>query len=161
MKYNDARNKIKSGDLFLYQGQTFMGKTVRVFTGSSYSHVGIALWVKDRLMVLEALPPKVRLIPVSESKPEFWISVGITPTEHAITTAVDTIGLPYSYPDAVRGWLGVKPLNDLSWQCVELAQDFYKKCGLNISLVKCTPQAIVNWMLYNKHADIQLLESYE
>lgn len=59
MLYEDARKRIKNGDLLLFSGKRWWSRAIQRWTLSRYSHVGIAHWIKsdgvERLTVIEAL----------------------------------------------------------------------------------------------------------
>jgi hypothetical protein len=63
--YDDARSKIRSGDVLMYRGRSFSSRVIRFATGSPYSHAGIAAWWHDRLMVMEAVGKGVVVTPLS------------------------------------------------------------------------------------------------
>lgn len=67
MNYELYRNQIKDGDILLYKGKSLLSKAIRLLTKSEYSHAGIAIWWKDRLMVLEATGKGVFPIPMSKN----------------------------------------------------------------------------------------------
>jgi len=73
-EYLKVRNHIKTGDVFLYQGRTFLKPIVGQisgatgwFTESPYTHAGIAVWWHDRLMVIESIGRGVIVDPCSMS----------------------------------------------------------------------------------------------
>jgi len=53
MKYQDVRQSIETGDVFLVEGRSIISKIIRAFTGESYSHVGLLIWIGDTLWVAE------------------------------------------------------------------------------------------------------------
>lgn len=65
LDYQQVRDAIEDGDVLLFQGASLFSRLIRWATRSRYSHSGIALWWNDRLMVLEATTPEVRVMPVS------------------------------------------------------------------------------------------------
>lgn len=69
--YSSARDKIRTGDLIAWKVEKIdsIFKFVlyldhKIFK-SEYSHVGIALKLEDRLFVVEATPPGLRIYPLS------------------------------------------------------------------------------------------------
>lgn len=89
MDYSQVRSSIKSGDILAFSHgdwKTISGiKTniVRIFTRSTYSHVGIAWVVADRVFVLEAVKPKIRIYPLSTSGSFYLIQDGANWTKEA------------------------------------------------------------------------------
>ncbi len=67
LKYSVARKDIKDGDILLYKGRGFVSWAVKFFTHSEYSHAGIAVWWKERLMVMEAIRKGVIVNPLRRS----------------------------------------------------------------------------------------------
>ena len=64
-EYDEARSKIRSGDVLMYRGRSLASRVIRFATGSPYSHAGIAAWWHDRLMVIEAVGKGVVVTPLS------------------------------------------------------------------------------------------------
>lgn len=65
ISYPDYRDQIKNGDVLLYKGHTPTSRFIQWVIKSDYSHVGIAAWWNDRLMVLEAVGKGVIATPLS------------------------------------------------------------------------------------------------
>lgn len=72
--YDSVRRRIKTGDVFLYQGRTFfkpvvgwIAKITGWFTESRYTHAGMAVWWGERLMVIESIGRGVIVDPCSMS----------------------------------------------------------------------------------------------
>ena len=63
--YLDCRDQIKNGDILLYKGRKTTSRFIQWVIKSDYSHVGIAAWWNDRLMVLEAVEKGVIATPLS------------------------------------------------------------------------------------------------
>jgi len=58
MTYEEAKNIIKTGDLFFTCENSFFSRLIRRFTQSSVSHVGLFLWENGRLLTVEMLVGK-------------------------------------------------------------------------------------------------------
>ena len=43
-KYEDIRDSLKTGDLVLFSGKSFISKAISLFTRSPHSHIGIVRW---------------------------------------------------------------------------------------------------------------------
>lgn len=57
MTYDEVRKYINDGDIVFLKTNTFVGKIIRFFTGSPFTHVCIAFWMRtepDRLLAVEA-----------------------------------------------------------------------------------------------------------
>jgi hypothetical protein len=79
MKYEKARDFIKTGDLLACQGNWWFSRLIRLYTRQPVSHVGLAVWVqfadgKPRLCILEAVEGHgVRLHPLQRYlEKSFW-----------------------------------------------------------------------------------------
>lgn len=65
--YNDARERIRDCDVLMYRGRSLESRIIRLVTGAPYSHAGLAVWWKGRLMVLEAVGRGVIVSPLSQN----------------------------------------------------------------------------------------------
>lgn len=59
VKYKSIRPTVRSGDVLAFEAKTFAGRLISTWTGSRYSHVGIAMWLaasgaEPRLFLLES-----------------------------------------------------------------------------------------------------------
>jgi len=67
MRYQKVREKIRDGDVLAFRGTRWWSWLIRFFTQSRISHVGFAIWIHDRLCVMEALEGRgIRIFPVSK-----------------------------------------------------------------------------------------------
>lgn len=67
--YQDVRSTLKSGDLMFTSGEYLVSKTIRQFTNSPWSHVGIVFHLDsiDRVLLLESVEDMgVRFAPLSK-----------------------------------------------------------------------------------------------
>jgi hypothetical protein len=67
VKYDQVRDQIKNGDVFMYKGKGFISSVIRWVTHSPYSHAALAVWWNQRLMVMEAIGQGVIVNPTSRS----------------------------------------------------------------------------------------------
>jgi hypothetical protein len=67
VKYDQVRDQIKNGDVFMYKGKGFISSVIRWVTHSPYSHAALAVWWNQRLMVMEAKGQGVIVNPTSRS----------------------------------------------------------------------------------------------
>jgi len=140
--YEANRGAIKSGDLIAFQSNSWLGKIVRAWTGSSYSHIGVAWVVSGRVFVLEAMDGiGVRIMPLSNRLPFYVIKSGVKWTKDREKFALSKVGQPYSYLDAIRGGFGLYPSGN-GWQCVE-----YVSQVTGLIPVRYDPESIVNLVL--------------
>lgn len=65
LRYSEVRDTIKDGDIVLFKGRGLLSSLIRFFTGSDFTHAGIAIWWHERLMVVEAVGRGVWAVPLS------------------------------------------------------------------------------------------------
>lgn len=151
MKYSTVRPTIKSGDVLAFSHRKLRSfydlkiMLVRLFTLSEYSHVGLAIVMGGRVWILEAVTPRIQLVPLSNLLPCYVVS-GTKMTPYEVNAALNWVGradIEYSQFEAIKGYLGVNNRNDGAIQCEEL---------VNLLLgLPCadTPSATVEYMLRN------------
>lgn len=146
MKYAQIRNRIKSGDLLAWQGHGFESRIVRAFTGSSYSHVGVAWKIAGRVFVLEASLSGVRIFPLSAKGSFYWVPLdGLGWSSAAEAAAMSPMGERYSRLEAVAGYFG-QTFMTRSWQCAEYALAIYAAMGHPVEDVPATPEKVVAYL---------------
>jgi hypothetical protein len=67
LRYEEVRDQIRNGDVFMYKGKAIFSSIIRWVTRSPYSHAGMAVWWNERLMVMEAKGNGVVASPFSRS----------------------------------------------------------------------------------------------
>ncbi len=163
--YKDVRDQIKTGDLLIWKkdkvrflSNLFLS-VVRLFTKSEFAHVAIAWRVRDRLFVIEATMPQVRIYPISSFDEFFHIAMNVEPTEEQLDYLLGKVGLSYSIKHAIWGYLGIK-LDDSEedWQCAELVTRFYNRLGLNLDGT-WTPTKLVNNILSSGEKSLKLIKN--
>lgn len=154
--YNTYRQLIKSGDILAWTNKkwdTFadvLVQGIRIATRSEYSHVGIAWVVGDRVMVVEAVPPLVRIYPLSKLLPFYHVELDIKWSPYFDEKLLAHVGEKYSILQAMESFF-TKPPSDNKWQCVELADDFYRSIGINLGS-DFTPSSLIESILkISKH----------
>jgi hypothetical protein len=84
--YADIRQDMKQGDILLYKGRGIISRGIKFFTGSEYSHAGIAIKWNERWMVMEANRR----------------GVVVNPFQRSVNR----------YPGSVEWWSSIKEIND-------------------------------------------------
>lgn len=148
--YSKVRHDIKTGDLIAWKTTkitsffTFVLYLYQKILGADFTHVGIAFREGDRLFVLEATPPAVRLHPLSLSGDFYHIPVSYDQQSSQIDYLLLTLGREYSIFDLLRSMF--KLGNDNSdYYCSELCADFYNAVGyINNEWAGVTPDSLVN-----------------
>lgn len=153
MQYADHRSRIRSGDLLAWSHRggwfdswhSFKIRTVRLFTMSEYSHVGIALVMGGRVWVLEAVTPLVRMVPLSGCLPCYHVTTNATMTAKARDYALSFVGnkqYEYSQAEAALAAMGKNTRDNGAIQCCEYANLVLTACGVNLQ-GKDTPTDLV------------------
>lgn len=142
---------IETGDVlaFTHNGLKswgdFESQLVRIFTRSEYTHVGIAWAVGERVLIIEAAVPEVRIYPLSLYNEFFLIKTFMPLKEDSLNTALSYVGQKYSKMEAIRGLLS-NPRKASKWQCAELVQAVLNHNGLYLD-GKATPSGVVAELL--------------
>lgn len=146
MKYEDMRDTIRSGDLLSFNHgdwKSWSGiKTmiVHMATRSTYSHVAIAWRVGGRVMVLEAVKPKLRIFPLSLSG-NFYITPTNAPWKYDTEEyALSKIGVDYSEINAVIADFKKLPDGDVS-ECAAYVREILLRDGIYLGDIS-TPEAV-------------------
>ena len=146
--YSDVRAIIKSGDLIAWSQRKWNSlhniemQLIRIFTRSEYVHVGIAWVIGERVFVIDAVSPKVRIFPLSKLTPFYLIPLNAPWKKETEEFALAQVGEKYSLLQAIQSVLK-KPNLDDNWQCAELAHEIMKSDGIDLGEIY-TPSELVN-----------------
>ena len=150
-EYKDVRDSIKSGDLLAWSAnkltsfKDFQVQAIRVFDRTEYTHVGIAWRVADRLFVIEAVTPHVRIVPLSNELPCYHIPMEVEWTEELEKRILSYVGNPmyeYSKWEAIKAFFGWNKKGNTKLECAEFVQIIYEKAGLAFK-TRATPSDVV------------------
>lgn len=156
MDYKENRKKIKTGDLIAFSNGSWTNwhdiqvNLVRMLTRSEYSHVAIAWVVYDRVLLLEAVGAGVRIYPLSNDLPCYWIPKPTELSDKALTWALSIMGEKYSKWEAIKAFFGKVNLgHNKLWECAEfvlvtynLDEEYLKALATPTSVVK---EALLKW----------------
>ena len=147
MDYATARPLIQSGQLVAQSHgdwTTWRGlkvNMVRIFTRSTYSHIGIAWVIGGRVFILEAVKPKLRIYPMSKIGDFYLLPLHAHWCEAAENMALKNIGVDYSEIVAMQAFFG--PLRDGEVrQCAAYALAVLRADGVDLGN-RATPDAVV------------------
>jgi hypothetical protein len=153
MDYASIRAQIKSGDLLAFSHRASMWASwydfkvgiVRMFTKSEYSHVALAWVSSERVFVLEAVIPRVRIYPLSNALAEsgefYHLPLGVNWAQDVEDWAMQHVGQRYSQIKAMQAsWRPVK--HDDFTECAEYVNEVLSGAGVNLGRI-ATPTAIV------------------
>lgn len=160
--YLKIRSTIKSGDVLVWTNRKIEKlsditlQVIRLFTKSEYVHVGTAWVVEDRIFVIEAAIPLVRIYPLSALLPFYLISTNAAWSKETENFALSVVGEKYSIKQAIMS-LVKKPNLDDNWQCAELVHEILLKDGIDLGN-SYTPSDIVYNALRNSYT-LKLIEN--
>jgi len=145
MQYSAARALIRSGDILAWCGTQSISQLIRHVEGGSWSHVGIAWVIGGRVLVLQAQEfSGINIMPLSQLLPVDWISTSIHWTEAVEAKALARVGEAYSYLDALRVGLGLRPHSDKICSLFANSID-----GFDFSPEGLTPSRLVELLMDN------------
>lgn len=109
--YAEARARIASGDVLLFEGRSLASRLIRLRTESRLSHAGLAFWAPGRLGCLEAVGRGVQLWPlrnyVEAGHRVWWYRLAASPAARDVVCrrALERWGAPYAHPrQFLRSW---------------------------------------------------------
>jgi len=161
MKYEDVRSTITSGDIIAF---THMGwrswsdiesQIVRMATRSEFSHVAIAWVVAERIFIIEAVVPEIRIFPLSNFKEFFILRTHIPMSIEAEEFALSRVGERYSKWEAIKGYFG-RNKDDRYWQCAEFVSSVLHKDGIDLP-GKDTPTDLVRGTMDVLGSNLELI----
>ncbi len=145
--YTDYRKKIKSGDLLAWSHRGWRTwhdikiQLMRMFTQSEYSHVGTAWVVAGRVLVIEAVEPKLRLYPLSRLGSFFHIPLKAEWSKATEEKALEHIGKDYKQLQAIRAYFEPLGKDNVS-ECAALAINIAAADNIDLG-DRATPDAVV------------------
>jgi hypothetical protein len=105
--YSDVRDQIRTGDILLFQGTSWLSRVIRWGSRSDYSHAGFAAWWDRRLLVFQASGRGAEVLPMSSAVDAYdgqvdWYSLrpdyrlNREGEDQLVTHAVTLLGRSYS-----------------------------------------------------------------
>lgn len=163
MKYTDIRSKIQTGDVLAWSEggkwnswRNFQLNLVKMGTMSQYNHVGIAYVLAGRVFVVEAVVPLIRIFPLSQLLPFYYIRTDFRLNEEQEATLMSYVGLPYSKWEAIKSAFTKDTNGQKVWQCSKLVNQVLKVFDNGFDDLYDTPQATVEYLM-SKHDCTTLL----
>lgn len=108
LRYEDARDTIRDLDVIAWEGRGPVSSAIRLVTLGTVTHVGLALWWGDALMVVESREFRGgRAVRLREQIPTSGVLVyrAATPLPNAAAArqcAIEGTGAGYSYAGVIR-----------------------------------------------------------
>ena len=141
------RATIKSGDLLAFSHgnwKTWGGiktEAVRIFTRSTYSHVGMAYVIGARVFVLEAVKPCIRMYPLSLSGDFYHLPLKQKWNKACERFALACLGIKYSEVTAMEAY--IHPLEDGNVsECAAYVREVFKRMSIDLG-DRSTPDAVI------------------
>ena len=147
MHYLTARPTIRSGDLIAQSHGSWTSwhgikvNLVRMFTRSTYSHVGLAWVVGGRVFMLEAVKPKLRIYPMSKIGDFYLLPLNAVWSVKAERLALEEVGVDYSEAVAIRAFFSQLRDEDVR-QCAAYVLAVLRADGIKLGN-RATPDAVV------------------
>ena len=147
MMYKHARPLIKSGDILawshrgVHSWHDLKVWFVRMFTRSEYSHVGTAWVVGERVFVIEAVMPLVRIYPLSKLGDFYHLGMGAYWRRATEALALSFVGHQYNQLQAMQAPF-ITPPDDDRWECAELVAAIARQDSIDLGVVY-TPSEVV------------------
>ncbi len=133
--YSKIRSELKTGDLLIWKTSRFKSLSglahyiYQKITGDIYAHVGLVLKEGNRVFVVEATPPAVRLFPLSMSGDFGYVPLELELNDKHIDFLLSDLGKKYSLWDLVRSLFKWSNSNN-EFYCSEFCSVFYNQIGL-------------------------------
>jgi hypothetical protein len=183
IKYAQARDQIKNGDVLMYKGRGLVSSVIRWVIHSPYSHAALAAWWNQRLMVMEAKGQGVVVNSTSRNIRHYrgdveWFSCKKEISEddrlRMVKFAQEELGKSYGRWKAIL--LGIKILfeHDLEKRdrlkrekrlfCSEYVAQIYNSIGLDLKKGRSDrftkPDDIANSPLLEKRGQLKKYRGY-
>jgi len=183
VKYAQARDQIKNGDVLMYKGRGLISSVIRWVTRSPYSHAALATWWNQRLMVMEAKGQGVIVNPTSRSILHYrgdveWFSCKKEISEddrlRMVTFAQEELGKSYGRWKAIILGLKILFIHDFEKKdrlkrekklfCSEYVAQIYNSIGLDLKKGRSDrftkPGDIANSSLLEKRGQLKKYRGY-
>jgi hypothetical protein len=141
MKYLEARDKIRDGDMIAVRGRRgiFSILTYTV-TDSPYTHVGTAVWLDDGLWLAEINIGGNHLVPLSQLRDDFDVFDCPTTRENARNAILVTLrehenyGVVDVFLIALKSLFGISLRSTKNDVCSEYVARIYRMAGAKFDL---------------------------
>lgn len=158
---SDMKHEIKTGDTLAFTTSKITSVTsfflwlYQKLAKVKYSHVGIAVWLGDRLFIVEAVQPRVSITPISKVDSFYHIPVNTSKSvdDVKVSFLMDYVDTPYSLSDMVLHYFNISSSKG-SIYCSALASAFYFHIGvIRDKDLGHSPQKLVDALLHKADLD--------
>lgn len=141
--YGERRAAFRDGDVLLFRGRGMSSLVIRALTASVYTHVGMVVRYRGRVLCAHATGQGVHLMIMSELARSYAGDIeyyevlqgGEAARDLALGFVFEQMGKPYDYFSGLRfawalllGRMGRQVHND-KWFCSELVAEAYRRAG--------------------------------
>ena len=137
--YEDYRTQIRTGDVLAFFSSTgtnlfdgIYAKIITYVTKERIHHVGMAYVSGGRVFIVEAMPPFVRMIPLSRRGSFYHLPMGVKDGPQVEVEVLSAIGKRYSIKDAITAWSAEKVEDENGVQCAEHVVRTLTKLGIKV-----------------------------
>ena len=147
MDYATARPLIRSGDLISQSHgdwTTWRGikiNLIRMVRRTTYSHVGVAWVIGGRVLILEAVKPRLRIYPMSRIGDFYLLPLQAQWSQAAEAVALKNVGAEYSELVAMQAAFGPLDTGEVR-QCAAYALAVLRAGGIDLGNA-AIPDALV------------------
>lgn len=156
VEYQEIRSKIKSGDVLAWSHRGWSSwhdikvQIVRMFTRSEYSHVGVAWVIGERVFVIEAVMPLVRIYPLSKLGDFYHLGMEADWSHKAEEYALSHVGDEYSQLQAIKAYFTSLGKDNTS-ECAALVIAIMARCGIQLDCKAVPSDVILEIQKSGKH----------
>jgi hypothetical protein len=165
MKYADIRSKIQTGDVLAWSEggkwnswRNFQLNLVKMGTMSQYNHVGLAYVLAGRVFVIEAVVPLIRIFPLSQVLPFYYIPTEFRLNEEQEAKLMSRVGLPYSKWEAIKAAFSKDTNGQKVWECAKLINQTLMDFDPGFDDLNDTPQASVEYLMSKHDCPVTLID---
>lgn len=140
-----ARDDFKDADVLLFSGNGLSSLFIRLISWSKYSHVGLVVRQRGRVLCAEATGAGVHLVIMSELTKKYdgridyfeWVDGTDDERDRALGFVFDQLGKPYDFGSGMRFAMALmfgtiqKHVANQKWFCSELVAKAFEKAGMS------------------------------
>jgi len=141
MKYLEARDKIRDGDMIAVRGRRGIFSILTyTITNSPYTHVATAIWLNDGLWMAEINIGGNHLVPVSQLRDDFDVFYCPAPREKVRDVILETLrehknyGVIDVFLIALKSLFGISLRSSKNDVCSEYVARIYRLAGAKLDL---------------------------
>lgn len=166
MKYSELRSTIQTGDVLAWSEggpwnswRNFQLNIVKMGTMSDYNHVGLAYVLAGRVFVIEAVVPFIRIFPLSQVLPFFYIQTPFRLNDEHEAKLMKRVGLPYSKWLALKAAFSKNTDGETTWECAKLVNETLSDFDPGFDELNDTPSATVRYLMSKHDCSVTLVDS--